>query len=186
MKKVILKLTPIITACILLFVTVGGSAVSAAESLVIQQEKILINELNDKNQEFTLPLEDLRIELENEIEPTALPAIPLLAGLVIRSGATYIAKTTSKKIVKVSDHATRQAVKRQITGAMMDEALSKGTKYVDILSGERIVWLELGPLKQQTAVLLKKNSDEIDTVYDQEWVKNKWIKSNWQFFNDIK
>lgn len=67
MKKIILKLTPIITACILLFVTVGGSAVSAEESLVIQQEKILINELNDKNQEFTLPLEDLRIELENEI-----------------------------------------------------------------------------------------------------------------------
>lgn len=69
---------------------------------------------------------------------------------------------------------------------MIDEALSKGTKYVDMLSGERIVWLELGPLKKQTAVLLKKNSDEIDTVYDQAWVKNKWMKSNWQFFNDIK
>lgn len=45
---------------------------------------------------------------------------------------------------------------------------SKGTKYVDGWSGERIAWDENG---NGVAVLLRKGTDEIDTVYDEDHQK---------------
>ncbi|MFF2175971.1 hypothetical protein ACFVT8_05835 [Lysinibacillus sp. NPDC058147] len=51
---------------------------------------------------------------------------------------------------------------------MIDDALSNGTKYVDGWSGERISWLENEFENKRTAVLLKKGTDEIDTVYKQK------------------
>lgn len=68
----------------------------------------------------------------------------------------------------------------------VDEALTKGSKYVDGWSGERIGWLEGASLNQRTAVLLNKNTDVIDTVYNQKEKKLKWLKSNWQYKGDIK
>ncbi|MGE7111978.1 hypothetical protein [Lysinibacillus sp. NPDC047702] len=66
----------------------------------------------------------------------------------------------------------------------MDDALSNGAKYVDGWSGERIAWLENESENKRTAVLLKKDTDEIDTVYNQKAKKLKWLKSTWQYVGD--
>ncbi|WP_324728742.1 hypothetical protein VO178_19320 [Lysinibacillus fusiformis] len=140
-------------------------------------------------QDETTQIDDISppsIDNEIEAQPYALPVVPLLAGIVIKKGVEYVVKTSAGRIVKISAHAADQAVDRKITGKMIDEALTKGSKYVDGWSGERIGWLEGAPLNQRTAVLLNKNTDVIDTVYDQKEKKLKWLKSNWQYKGDIK
>ncbi|MDC6267985.1 hypothetical protein PP722_09895 [Lysinibacillus sphaericus] len=140
-------------------------------------------------QDETTQIDDISppsIDNEIEAQPYALPVAPLLAGIVIKKGVEYVVKTSAGRIVKISPHAADQAVDRKITGKMIDEALTKGSKYVDGWSGERIGWLEGAPLNQRTAVLLNKNTDVIDTVYDQKEKKLKWLKSNWQYKGDIK
>ena len=157
----------------------------------LNQESIIVNEVNyelqDVNQDVFTPINDLnspRIDLESEVQPLALPVIPILAGLVIKKGVTYIVKTSSKRILKLRDHASDQAVDRGITGKMIDDALTDGTKYVDIFSGERVSWIDTGG--RQVAVLLKKNTDVIDTVYFEDHKKGKWFKSNWKYVGDYE
>lgn len=192
----------------LIFSIVSPSFAFASESqdadLInpVNQETVIVNEIDNDTEDNDTESENLEIiqdettqiddisppSIDNEIEaqPYALPLVPLLAGLVIKRGVTYIVKTSSGRIVKISAHAADQAVDRKITGKMMDEALSKGSKYVDGLSQARISWLEGAPMNQRTAVLLNKNTDVIDTVYDQKDKKLKWFKSNWQYIGDIK
>ncbi|KOY80181.1 hypothetical protein MHB44_22200 [Lysinibacillus sp. FSL H8-0500] len=163
----------------------------------INQETVIVNESDNDTkaenleiiQDETTQIDDINppsINNEIEAQPYALPVVPLLAGIVIKKGVEYIVKTSAGRIVKISAHAADQAVARKITGEMIDQALSNGTKYVDILSGERISWLDGAPMNQRTAVLLNKNTDVIDTVYDQKDKKLKWFKSNWQYKGDIK
>lgn len=161
------------------------------ESSEVKQETNLnleTLETDDLSLDGSIPLENLNgprlnsPESEMEIQLFVLPVIPLLAAVtIIRAGVSFLARTASGHVVRVSGHAAEQAVARKITGAMMDNALSKGTKYKDILSGERIAWNQNG----KVAVLLKKNTDEIDTVYTEDHQKLKWIKSTWQYVGDL-
>ncbi|UZM99826.1 hypothetical protein OL548_07385 [Lysinibacillus sp. MHQ-1] len=57
---------------------------------------------------------------------------------------------------------------------MIDDALTNGTKYVDVLSGERVAWIDTGG--NQVAVLLKKDTDVIDTVYFEDHKKVKVVQ----------
>ncbi|MGE7921083.1 hypothetical protein ACQKM9_19395 [Viridibacillus sp. NPDC093762] len=66
---------------------------------------------------------------------------------------------------------------------MIDQSLAKGTKYVDAFSGERVAWAGNG---NKVAVLLKKNTVVIDTVYDEDPMKMKWFQISWQYVGDIK
>ncbi|MGE7090444.1 hypothetical protein ACQKII_03075 [Lysinibacillus sp. NPDC048646] len=66
---------------------------------------------------------------------------------------------------------------------MIDKALTDGEKYVDALSGERVSWDQSG---NGIAVLLKKNSDEIDPVYPENHKKFKWFKNTWQYVRDFE
>ncbi len=147
------------------------------------------NDSNGVNQDSNIPLDGPRINLEDEVQPDPelqqfiAPVIPLLAGVAIRSGVSFIARTSSGAVVKVSEHAAKRAVERKITGKMIDDALTNGTKYVDLLSGERVAWNENG---NNVAVLLNKNSDEIDTVYDEDGKKMKWWKSSWKYVGNFK
>ncbi|WP_141396944.1 hypothetical protein [Ureibacillus xyleni] len=63
--------------------------------------------------------------------------------------------------------------------------MTKGTKYVDGWSRERIAWDQNATVGQKTAVLLRPNTDLIDTVYPETHQKTKWIKSTWQYVGDI-
>lgn len=187
----------------LIFSIVSPSFAFASEPLdadlisPVNQETVIVKEIDNdtksENQEIiqdetTLIDEISPPSIDNEIEaqPYALPLVPLLAGIVIKKGVEYVVKTSAGRIVKISVHAADQAVDRKITGKMIDEALTKGSKYVDGWSGERIGWLEGASLNQRTAVLLNKNTDVIDTVYNQKEKKLKWLKSNWQYKGDIK
>ncbi len=154
------------------------------EEVIIEQE--IVNETDGETDGINQDLGGPRINLEDEIqiEPRIAPLIPLLATVTIRYGVPFLARTASKKIVYVSKHAAEQAVDRKITGKMIDDALSNGTKYVDGWSGERIAWLENESENKRTAVLLKKGTDEIDTVYNQKSKKLKWLKSTWQYVGD--
>ncbi|WP_253734903.1 hypothetical protein [Lysinibacillus fusiformis] len=163
----------------------------------VNQETGSVNEIENDTvsenleiiQDETTQIDDISppsIDNEMEAQPYALPVVPLLAGIVIKKGVEYVVKTSAGRIVKISAHAADQAVDRKITGKMIDEALTKGSKYVDGWSGERIGWLEGASLNQRTAVLLNKNTDVIDTVYNQKEKKLKWLKSNWQYKGDIK
>ncbi|MGE7840558.1 hypothetical protein ACQKNX_07180 [Lysinibacillus sp. NPDC093712] len=158
------------------------------------QETTIGNELEndsiirlDTNQDLDVPFNELNnpdVLIDAELQPFIAPVIPLLAAVTIRYGVPFLAKTASKRIVYVSKHAAEQAYDRGITGKMMDDALSNGTKYVDGWSGERIAWLENESENNRTAVLLKKVTDEIDTVYNQKSKKLKWLKSTWQYVGD--
>lgn len=156
-----------------------------------QEETLAVNELDGEtdglNQILDTPSDSFndRINLEDEfeIQPRIAPVIPLLAGIVIRSGVSFIARTSTGNVVRVSAHAAERAVERKITAKMIDQSLANGTKYVDILSGERVAWASNG---NKVAVLLNKNSDVIETVYDTTSQKLKWFKNSWQYIGDIK
>jgi len=155
----------------------------------INNEQEIINETDGETDgETDVINQDLggpRIDLEDEIqiESRIAPVIPLLATVTIRYGVPFLAKTASKRIVYVSKHATEQAIDRKITAKMIDKALTDGEKYVDGFSGARISWDQSG---NGIAVLLKKNSDEIDTVYPEDHKKLKWLKSSWKYVGDFK
>ncbi|MGE7998522.1 hypothetical protein ACQKOF_07570 [Lysinibacillus sp. NPDC093190] len=158
-----------------------GLQINDSFSQEVINEQEIVNETDGINQDLGGP----RINLEDEIqiEPRIAPLIPLLAGVAIRSGISFIARTSTGAVVKVSEHAAKRAVERKITGKMIDDALTNGTKYVDLLSGERVAWNENG---NNVAVLLNKNSDEIDTVYDEDGKKLKWWKSSWKYVGNFK
>lgn len=183
LKKLIYKIIPIVTACILLFTTIGGTTGFAAESLESTQEKILNVELNDINQLPTESFNGPRINLESEVQPQFIfPIVPLLVGVTIRFGVSFVARTAAGNVGRVSAHAAEQAVTRKISAQMMDKSLSSGLKYVDKFSGERITWYR----GNQTAVLLKKTTDEVSTVYLQPAPKASWVRKNWEWFGDVK
>ncbi len=186
MKKLIYGVTSLITACILLFTTIGSSAVYASEnaepisveSSEITQENVLYNNLID----LSGPRINLGTEVEPLVQPLVLPIIPLLATVTIRVAVPFLARTTQGVVVKISKHAAEQAMARNITGKMMDEALSTGLKHVDTGSGARVIWKTSS---HKTAVLLEKYSDEVSTVYKQEAKKAKWERNNWSFKGDM-
>ncbi|MEK4091741.1 hypothetical protein [Viridibacillus sp. FSL H8-0110] len=157
---------------------------SFSQEVINEQE--IVNETDGETDGINQDLDGPRINLEDEIqiESRIAPLIPLLATVTIRYGVPFLARTASKRIVYVSKHAAEQAVDRKITGKMIDDALSNGVKYVDGWSGERIAWLENESENKRTAVLLKKGTDEIDTVYNQKSKKLKWLKSTWQYVGD--
>ncbi|GAB0171810.1 DUF4258 domain-containing protein [Lysinibacillus sp. CTST325] len=183
----------------LVFSIISPSLAKASESQDLQinnsfdqEEALTDNEFDGEtdgvNQNLDMPSDssnDPRINLEDEfeIQPRIAPAIPLLAGIIIRSGVSFIARTSTGNVVRVSAHAAERAVERKITAKMIDQSLAKGTKYVDLLSGERVAWAENG---NKVAVLLNKNSDVIETVYDTTSKKLKWFKNYWQYIGDIK
>lgn len=194
MNKLVFKLMSILTACILLLSTFGGSAAFAAEnsadvineSTEITQDTILNYETDDLTLDDAIPLENINGPTINnpeiEVQPLVAPLIPLLATVTIRAGVSLLARTSTGHVVRISKHAADQAVDRKISGAMMDKALSKGTKYKDILSGERVSWNQNG---DGVAVLLNKKTDEIDTVYFEDHQKLKWVKNTWQYLGDL-
>ncbi|MEB2280068.1 hypothetical protein LAV73_08645 [Lysinibacillus xylanilyticus] len=157
---------------------------SFSQEVINEQE--IVNETDGETDGINQDLGGPRINLEDEIqiEPRIAPVIPLLATVTIRYGVPFLARTASKRIVYVTKHAAEQAVDRKITGKMIDDALSNGTKYVDGWSGARIAWLENESENKRTAVLLNKDTDEIDTVYNQKSKKLKWLKSAWQYVGD--
>ncbi|QPA59126.1 hypothetical protein INQ55_01640 [Lysinibacillus sphaericus] len=184
----------------LAFSIISPSLAFASESQAVELEVSLNQEPNiievenesqidnqEINTDVNTSIDDLngpRADFESEVQPNALPVIPLLAGLVIRQGVSYIVKTSSKRVLKLRSHASDQAVDRGITGKMIDDALTNGTKYVDVLSGERVAWIDTGG--NQVAVLLKKDTDVIDTVYFEDHKKLKWFKSNWKYVGDYE
>lgn len=156
---------------------------SFSQEVINEQE--IVNETDGETDGINQDLDGPRINLEDEIqiESRIAPLIPLLAGVVIRSGVSFVARTSTGHVVRVTEHAAKRAVERKITGKMIDQSLAKGTKYVDALSGERVTWAGNG---NKVAVLLKKNTDVIDTVYDEDSKKLKWFQSSWQYVGDIK
>lgn len=188
MNKVSYKLISVIATFALVFSMIGGSVTFANETFVDAEDNPeVIQELNLYSDldyfDGTVPLENSNVLLvvDGEVVPHVAPLIPLLAAVVIRAGVPFIARLASGQVVRMSAHGASRAVERKITAKAIDNALSKGEKYVDILSGERIALGQDG-----VAVLLNPKSDTIDTVYYQDGKKLKWFKSNWKFIGDIK
>lgn len=100
-----------------------------------------------------------------EVQPYVVTLIPLLATLTIRAGVSFLARTYAGHVVKVSGHTASRAVERKITRLMIDKSLTQSAKFVDILSGERVTWAENG---NKVAILIRKNTDIIDTIYDED------------------
>lgn len=183
------KFLQILLVATLLFVGIGVAPASAdllpSNDLVTFENSLNSSDILDLKVIDSItnePFNNLNGPVINDGEITPL-VLPLLAAVVIRAGVPFVARLATGQVVKVSGHAATRAVERKVTGKMLDNALNTGTKYVDILSSERIAWAQD---TSGVAVLLNPNTDVIDTVYIEDSKKLKWFKNSWKYIGDLK
>src|SRR5699024_5138190 len=125
-----------------------------------RQLKILKSEeKNITEQEINQYIDDF-IKEKSEFQTRALP---LLAGIAIRSGFPYLARISAGATVRVGAHTTKRAVTRNITSRNLDDALSYGERYTDIYTGARIALNK----SNAVAVVIDKTANKTITTYPQ-------------------
>lgn len=167
----------IVTTVIAMVVSTVGDPFSRAAAAESQTNENQINE-NLQSQQSTPILLNNQSEILSEGElPEAEPRIiPLLVAVVLRAGVAVTARISAGAVVRVTAHAATRAVERGMSSSVLNNSLSYGTRYKDIVTGARISW---DSSTKAAAVINADNS--ISTVYFQNAPKVVWQLSNWSW-----